>query len=117
MREFSNPKQGPSNILLKSDSYLSALSLLFRSRDELSVHFLQIYIEGLCHGNLLKSEALEIGNIFKIYLTGKPLPVEMRHGDQVICLPSGANLVRDASVKNKLEPNSVIEVHNAMNLH
>ncbi|CAM8952611.1 unnamed protein product [Rhodiola kirilowii] len=71
----------------------------------------QIYIEGLCHGNLLKSEALEIATRFRIYLTGKPLPIEMRHRDHVIRLPAGANLVHDATVKNKLEPNSILELY------
>lgn len=39
-----------------------------------------------------------------------PLPIELRHAERVICLPSGANLVRDVSVKNKSEKNSVAEV-------
>jgi hypothetical protein len=39
-----------------------------------------------------------------------PLPVEMRYQEHVIYLPSGANLIRDVSVKNKLERNSVFEV-------
>lgn len=35
----------------------------------------------------------------------------MRHQECVICLPSGANLVRNVSVKNKCETNSVIELY------
>lgn len=34
----------------------------------------------------------------------------MRHEEQVICLAPGANIVRDVSVKNKMEKNSVVEV-------
>lgn len=40
----------------------------------------------------------------------RPLPSELRHAEHVICLPSCANLVRDVSVKNKSEKNSVVEV-------
>ncbi|KAH9668337.1 nardilysin-like [Citrus sinensis] len=48
----------------------------------------QLYIEGLCHGNLSQEEAIHISNIFK-----------------------SANLVRNVSVKNKCETNSVIELY------
>lgn len=44
----------------------------------------------------------------------QPLPIEMRHKEQVICLPSGANFVRDVCVKNKSETNSVVEVREKM---
>ncbi|XP_020237618.1 nardilysin-like [Cajanus cajan] len=71
----------------------------------------QLYIEGLCHGNLTKEEAISISNIFKINFPVKPLPIELRHAERVICLPSGANLVRDVSVKNKSEKNSVVELY------
>lgn len=42
-----------------------------------------------------------------------PLPSELRHAEHVICLSSSANLVRDISVKNKSEKNSVVEVISA----
>ncbi|KAL2333066.1 hypothetical protein Fmac_014279 [Flemingia macrophylla] len=71
----------------------------------------QLYIEGLCHGNLTKEEAISISNIFKMNFPVKPLPIELRHAERVICLPSGANLVRDVCVKNKLEKNSVVELY------
>ncbi|KAF1891133.1 hypothetical protein Lal_00001272 [Lupinus albus] len=71
----------------------------------------QLYIEGLCHGNLSEEEAISISNIFKVNFQVDPLPIELRHAERVICLPSGANLVRDVSVKNKLEKNSVIELY------
>ncbi|KAJ7964315.1 Insulin-degrading enzyme [Quillaja saponaria] len=71
----------------------------------------QLFIEGLCHGNLSEKEAISISDIFKINFNVEPLPVEFRHTEHVICLPSGANLVRDVSVKNKLERNSVIELY------
>ncbi|XVF46119.1 hypothetical protein PTKIN_Ptkin03bG0001100 [Pterospermum kingtungense] len=71
----------------------------------------QIYIEGLCHGNLLEKEVLDISNIFKSNFSVQPIPVTMRHREQVICFPSGANFVRDVSVKNKSETNSVLELY------
>lgn len=74
------------------------------------MHVLQLYIEGLCHGNLLEEEAISISHIFKTNFSVPPLPIEMRHQEQIIDLPSGANLVRDVGVKNKLEKNSVVEV-------
>lgn len=40
----------------------------------------------------------------------QPLPIEMRHKEHIICLPSAANLVRDVPVKNSSETNSVLEV-------
>ncbi|KAK1353121.1 Insulinase Peptidase family M16 family protein [Heracleum sosnowskyi] len=71
----------------------------------------QLYIEGLCHGNLLKEEALNISNIFRSCFPVKTLPFEMRHKESVMCLSSGSNLVWDDKVKNKLEPNSVVELY------
>ena len=68
-------------------------------------------MEGLCHGNLTEEEAISISNIFKTNFQVQPLPIELRHAERVICLPSGANLVRDVNVKNKLEKNSVVEVN------
>ncbi|KAJ4834406.1 hypothetical protein Tsubulata_007349 [Turnera subulata] len=71
----------------------------------------QLYIEGLCHGNLLEQEAIDISNIFIKNMSLPPLPVNMRHEEQVICLPFGANLVKDVYVKNKSETNSVLELY------
>ncbi|GMG98165.1 hypothetical protein Nepgr_000005 [Nepenthes gracilis] len=71
----------------------------------------QLYIEGLCHGNLLEEEAINISNIFRYNFSVQPVPVEMRHEEHILCLPSGANLVRDVCVKNKLETNSVVELY------
>lgn len=71
----------------------------------------QLYIEGLCNGNLLEEEAIHISNIFKSNFSAQPLPIEMRHQQRVICLPSGANLIRNVNVKNKCETNSVIELY------
>ncbi|KAK7305523.1 hypothetical protein VNO77_43429 [Canavalia gladiata] len=71
----------------------------------------QLYVEGLCHGNLSEEEAISIANIFKANFPVIPLPVELRHAERVICLPPSANLVRDAIVKNKLERNSVAELY------
>ncbi|XP_038901906.1 nardilysin-like [Benincasa hispida] len=70
----------------------------------------KLYIEGLCHGNFLEEEAISLSNIFKDNFSVQPLPFGMRHYDRVICLPPGANLVGDVSVKNKLERNSVLEL-------
>ena len=71
---------------------------------------LQIYIEALCHGNLSEDETVNISNIFKNSLTVEPLPVKCRHGGQITCFPLNAKLVRDVTVKNKSETNSVVEV-------
>ncbi|KAK4274917.1 hypothetical protein QN277_018076 [Acacia crassicarpa] len=71
----------------------------------------QLYIEGLCHGNLSEEEAISLSNIFKMNFPVHPLPSQLRHAEHVICLPSSANLVRDVSVKNKLEKNSVVELY------
>ncbi|KAL2470900.1 Insulinase (Peptidase family M16) family protein [Abeliophyllum distichum] len=71
----------------------------------------QLYIEGLCHGNLLEEEALYVSDIFRSNFSVQPLPFETRHKESVVCLPSSANLVRDVRVKNKLETNSVAELY------
>uniref|UniRef100_A0A5B7A3B8 Putative nardilysin isoform X1 n=1 Tax=Davidia involucrata TaxID=16924 RepID=A0A5B7A3B8_DAVIN len=71
----------------------------------------QLYIEGLCHGNFLEEEAINISNIFRRNFSVQPLPFEMRHKEYVMCLPSSADLVRDVRVKNKLETNSVVELY------
>lgn len=83
-----------------------------------NILLVQLYIEGLCHGNLLEEEAENLSNIFKKYFSVPPLPSEMRHKDSVLCLPSSADLVRDVTVKNKLDTNSVVEVFkkNKLNL-
>ncbi|XP_004294732.1 PREDICTED: nardilysin isoform X1 [Fragaria vesca subsp. vesca] len=71
----------------------------------------QLYIEGLCHGNLSEKEAISLSDIFKTNFSVQPLPVELRHREHFTCLPPSANLIRDASVKNKSETNSVIELY------
>ncbi|CAH9135246.1 unnamed protein product [Cuscuta epithymum] len=71
----------------------------------------QLYIEGLCHGNMFEEEAINISNIFRNYFSVAPLPAEMTHKEFIVCLPSGADLVRDVAVKNKLETNSVVELY------
>ncbi|KAG5585506.1 hypothetical protein H5410_045940 [Solanum commersonii] len=71
----------------------------------------QLYIEGLCHGNLLEEEALNISKIFRSNFSVQPLPFEMRHKEYVMCLPTAADLIKDVRVKNKLETNSVVELY------
>ncbi|XP_062015167.1 nardilysin-like [Rosa rugosa] len=71
----------------------------------------QVYIEGLCHGNLSEKEAISLSDIFKTNFCVQPLPIELRRSEQCICLPPSANLIRDVSVKNKSEKNSVIELY------
>ncbi|XP_057484528.1 nardilysin-like [Actinidia eriantha] len=71
----------------------------------------QLYIEGLFHGNLLEEEAINISNIFRSNFSVQPIPADMRHKEYVMCLPFGADLVRDVKVKNKLETNSVVELY------
>ncbi|XP_010522008.1 PREDICTED: nardilysin-like [Tarenaya hassleriana] len=71
----------------------------------------QIFIEALCHGNLSEEEANNISNIFKSSLMAEPLPSKFRHEEHITCFPLGSNLVRDVSVKNKSETNSVVELY------
>lgn len=71
----------------------------------------ELYVEGLCHGNLLEEEVINISNTFKRNFPVPAIPIEIRHREHVLCLPSGANLVRDVCVKNKLETNSVVELY------
>ncbi|KAF8397117.1 hypothetical protein HHK36_016024 [Tetracentron sinense] len=71
----------------------------------------QLHVEGLCHGNLSEEEAINLSKFFRSNFSVQPLPVEMRHKERVMCLPSGANFVRDVHVKNKLESNSVVELY------
>ncbi|KAG9445281.1 hypothetical protein H6P81_016621 [Aristolochia fimbriata] len=71
----------------------------------------ELYIEALCHGNLSLDEAKSISSIFKNFFSVQPLPVEMRHEENILCLPSGASFIRNISVKNKLETNSVVELY------
>ncbi|KAJ0979208.1 hypothetical protein J5N97_014682 [Dioscorea zingiberensis] len=71
----------------------------------------QLHIEGLCHGNLSEEEAITIANIFVNAFPVQPLPIELRHQGRVLCLPSGANLMRKVHVKNELEVNSVVELY------
>lgn len=91
-------------------SYYSTFALILALFILIYMSYLQLYIEGLCHGNLLEEEAIGISNIFSANFSVPPLPVEMRYQEHVIDLPYGANLIRDVSVKNKLERNSVVEV-------
>ncbi|XP_050216582.1 nardilysin-like isoform X2 [Mercurialis annua] len=71
----------------------------------------QLFIEGFCHGNLLEEEAMNLSNIFKSNFSIQPLPVNMRHGENVLCLPPRSILAKDINVKNKSETNSVIELY------
>ncbi|KAI4373362.1 hypothetical protein MLD38_011493 [Melastoma candidum] len=71
----------------------------------------QLYIEGLCHGNMLEKEALSLADAFRNNLLGATLPIEKRHNEHIVRLPSFSNLVRDVKVKNKLETNSVVELY------
>uniref|UniRef100_A0A1D1XVB1 Insulin-degrading enzyme n=1 Tax=Anthurium amnicola TaxID=1678845 RepID=A0A1D1XVB1_9ARAE len=71
----------------------------------------QLYIEGLCHGNLSEEEAVNIANVFTNTFSAQPLPVEVRHQEHVLCLPNSANFIRRVRVKNELEVNSVVELY------
>ncbi|KAL9250679.1 Transcription factor RF2b-like protein [Drosera capensis] len=53
----------------------------------------QLYIEALCHGNLLEEEAMSLPRIFRKNLSVEPLPIVLRRQEQIFCLPFGANLV------------------------
>ncbi|XP_068634694.1 nardilysin-like [Aristolochia californica] len=71
----------------------------------------QLHIEGLCHGNLSADEAKNVSIIFKNAFSVQPLPVEMRHQENILSIASGASFIRNVSVKNKLETNSVVELY------
>ncbi|MQL76025.1 hypothetical protein Taro_008407 [Colocasia esculenta] len=71
----------------------------------------QMYIEGLCHGNLSEEAAVKIANTFTNTFSALPLPVELRHQECVLSLPASASFIRRVHVKNQLEPNSVVELY------
>ncbi|KAJ3699601.1 hypothetical protein LUZ61_003306 [Rhynchospora tenuis] len=71
----------------------------------------QMYVEGLCYGNLSEKEAVKLSEIFTSTLNAKPLPDELKHHDRVVCLPLGAMLLQSVPVKNDLEVNSVVELY------
>lgn len=73
--------------------------------------FSELYIDGLCHGNLSEEEAISISNLFKMNFPVQPLPIELMSRDHCIWLPDGANLIRDVGVNNKSETNSLIELY------
>ncbi|KAE8667463.1 hypothetical protein F3Y22_tig00112408pilonHSYRG00039 [Hibiscus syriacus] len=93
-----------SNMKPLSHSSFLRLQILCKS-------FYDMYIEGLFHCNLLEKEVLDFSNIFKSNFFVQPMPVTMKHKEHVICFPSGANFVRDVSVKNKSETNLVLELY------
>jgi hypothetical protein len=70
----------------------------------------QTYIKGLCHGNLLEVEALDIANIFKKALVRNPLPPRQRPQDFIIKLPTSICFLLPENVKNMNEENLVAEV-------
>ncbi|PRQ56265.1 putative insulysin [Rosa chinensis] len=76
----------------------------------LSPQYARVYIEGLCHGNLSEKEAIRLSDIFKTNFGVQPLPIELMHSEQCICLPP-ANLIRDVSVKNKTKEQLGYTVH------
>ncbi|KAM7259044.1 hypothetical protein ACFE04_014785 [Oxalis oulophora] len=71
----------------------------------------EMYIEGLCHGNLLQGEAVKVAKIFKSNFSAEPLSMEMRHKEHITCFPHAANLATDIRVKNQSETNSVVELY------
>ncbi|XP_020086086.1 nardilysin-like isoform X2 [Ananas comosus] len=71
----------------------------------------QLHFEGLCHGNLSEEEAINVADAFTKIFSVQTLPVELRHQEHVLCLPSGARLLRSVNVKNTLEVNSVVELY------
>ncbi len=70
----------------------------------------QTYIKGLCHGNLLEVEALDIATIFKKALVRNPLPPRQRPQDFIIKLPTSICFLLPENVKNMNEENLVAEV-------
>lgn len=62
------------------------------------------------HGNLSEEEAITLAKSFQQNFAVPPLPTELVYRNHCICLPPNANLIIDATVKNKSETNSVTEV-------
>ncbi|KVH94149.1 Metalloenzyme, LuxS/M16 peptidase-like protein [Cynara cardunculus var. scolymus] len=98
-------------VVIKEDMERTLRNVNMKPLNHSSYLRLQLYIEGLCHGNLLEEEAENISYIFRKYFSVQPLPSEMRHKESILCLPSNADLVRDVPVKNKLDTNSVVELY------
>ncbi|KAJ3682908.1 hypothetical protein LUZ60_013135 [Juncus effusus] len=71
----------------------------------------QLYVEGLCHGNLSKEEAINISNIFTNVLCAKPLNDDLKHRVKILNLEPNAKFVKSVPVKNELESNSVAELY------
>ena len=51
----------------------------------LSLNIAELYIEGLCHGNLSEEEAISLSNIFKTNFSVNPLPIGLRYDMFATC--------------------------------
>ncbi|XP_078435815.1 insulinase (Peptidase family M16) family protein [Wolffia australiana] len=71
----------------------------------------QLYIEGLCHGNLLEKEAVNIANIFANTFHVQPLTTDFCHQEHILCLPASSRFIRRVPVKNGSEVSSVVELY------
>ncbi|CAH8384444.1 unnamed protein product [Eruca vesicaria subsp. sativa] len=67
--------------VLKEISFPDLLLFISRMRS-------QIFIEGLCYGDVLYTEALEISEIFQIPQQVEPLPNKLRHKMRILPLPA-----------------------------
>ncbi|PRQ34797.1 putative insulysin [Rosa chinensis] len=60
---------------------------------------------------LSEEETINLAKLIQTNFTVPALPTKLVYKDHCICLPPNANLVRDATVKNKSETNSVTELY------
>eukprot|EP00252_Welwitschia_mirabilis_P007587 TRINITY_DN19118_c0_g1_i1.p1 TRINITY_DN19118_c0_g1~~TRINITY_DN19118_c0_g1_i1.p1 ORF type:complete len:1100 (+),score=208.89 TRINITY_DN19118_c0_g1_i1:181-3300(+) len=74
----------------------------------------QVYVEGLCHGNLLEDEAITLANIVRSAFSATFLQREEWDSERILKLPPRANFVHNSIVKNQAENNSVIELYYQM---
>ncbi|KAJ3682909.1 hypothetical protein LUZ60_013136 [Juncus effusus] len=97
-----------------NDKLNALFSLTLSDLSSFIPHLLsQVYVEGLCHGNLSKDEAINISNIFTSTLckNAKPLNDDLKHHIKIICLEPGAKLLRSVPIRNELEQNSVVALY------
>lgn len=78
----------------------------------MAMYFIRkLYIEGLCRGNFTKKEASDICDMIRTTFRGKPLHVESRHDERVVCIPPNANSVMDFNASKEDDKISVAELY------
>ncbi|GAQ85219.1 Insulinase (Peptidase family M16) family protein [Klebsormidium nitens] len=73
--------------------------------------FEKTFVEVLAHGNLTRSEALQLVGIVKEAFPGSPLSPEERPVERILRLPEGVQYLHEVETKNDAEENSVVEMY------